>query len=229
MNIEYLSEGHLTTKRRITKSTWGRLAPDEARGDRLSIIDMGHSSLRRELMVDEVCLSEALLAGAIEVFETMIFMDIRESTPRDREASCNNSPRLGAEQHSKVNTFLGSITFTGDMKGCLGICCSVSCAKAIAQNMLGMAQTEELSEAEISDAIGEVANMVMGSFKSRVQETIGTLNVSIPTVVKGQSLDASVGENASKTVINVNIADEYAAELSLFYRREKIKKRIENA
>lgn len=56
-----------------------------------------------------------------------------------------------------------------------------------------MAQTEELSEAEISDAIGEVANMVMGSFKSRVQETIGTLNVSIPTIVKGQSLNASVG------------------------------------
>lgn len=84
-----------------------------------------------------------------------------------------------------------------------------------------MAQTEELSEVEISDAIGEVANMVMGSFKSRVQETIGTLNVSIPTIVKGQSLNVSVGENASKTVINVNIADEYAAELLLFYRREK--------
>ncbi len=87
-----------------------------------------------------------------------------------------------------------------------------------------MAQTEELSEVEISDAIGEVANMVMGSFKSRVQETIGTLNVSIPTIVKGQSLNVSVGENASKTVINVNIVDEYAAELSLFYRRKKKRK-----
>lgn len=87
-----------------------------------------------------------------------------------------------------------------------------------------MAQTEELSEVEISDAIGEVANMVMGSFKSRVQETIGTLNVSIPTIVKGQSLNVSVGENASKTVINVNIADEYAAELLLFYRRKKKRK-----
>ena len=172
------------------------------------------------MMVDEVCLSEALLAGAIEVFETMIFMDIRESTAQGQEASRESSSQDGAEQHLKGNTFLGSITFTGDMEGCLGICCSVPCARAIAQNMLGMAQTDELGEAEITDAIGEVANMVMGSFKSRVQKTAGNLNVSIPTVVKGRSLDASVGD-ASRTVINVNIADEYAAELSLLYRQEK--------
>ncbi len=173
------------------------------------------------MMVDEVCLSEALLAGATEVFETMIFMDIRQSTERDQEASCKSGSQDGAQQNANGNTFLGSITFTGDMEGCLGICCSVSCAKAIAQNMLGMAQTDELNEAEISDAMGEVANMVMGSFKSRVQETVGNLNVSIPTVVKGRSLDASMGEDASRTVINVNIADEHAAEFSLLYRQEK--------
>lgn len=157
------------------------------------------------MMVDEACLNEALLAGATEVFETMIFMDIRES--------------MEQEQHLKGNTFLGSITFTGDMEGCLGICCSVTCAKAIAQNMLGMTQTDELGEAEIADAIGEVANMVMGSFKSRVQETVGSLNVSIPTVVKGRALDASLGDHASRIVTNVNIADEYTAELSLLYRQ----------
>jgi len=172
------------------------------------------------MMVDEVCLNEALLAGATEVFETMIFMDIRQSTAQDQEASCESNSQDGSEQHLKGNTFLGSITFTGDMEGCLGICCSISCAKAIAQNMLGMAPTDELNEAEISDAIGEVANMVMGSFKSRVQETVGNLNVSIPTVVKGRSLDASVGEDAGRTVINVNIADQYDAEFSLLYRRE---------
>jgi chemotaxis protein CheX len=166
-------------------------------------------------MVDEACLSEALLAGATEVFETMIFMDVRESVEPYGEV------RDDGELHLKGNTFLGSITFTGDMEGCLGICCSVPCAKTIARNMLGMTQTEELDEAEVADAIGEVANMIMGSFKSRVQETVGSLNVSIPTVVKGRSLDASLGDHASRIVTNVNIADEYTAELSLLYRAEK--------
>lgn len=170
-------------------------------------------------MVEEVCLNEALIAGATEVFETMIFMDIRQSTQQDLAA--REGSQDGTKPHINGDTFLGSITFTGEMEGCLGICCSTPCAKAIAQNMLGMTQTDELNETDISDAIGEVANMVLGSFKSRVQNTVGNLNVSIPTVIKGRSLDARVGENTSRTVINVNIADEYAAELSLLYRWEK--------
>ena len=35
-------------------------------------------------MVDEMCLSEALLSGAKEVFETMIFMDLQECCEQDR-------------------------------------------------------------------------------------------------------------------------------------------------
>ncbi|MHC4507563.1 MAG: chemotaxis protein CheX [Planctomycetota bacterium] len=162
------------------------------------------------MMVDEVCLNEALLAGATEVFETMIFMDVRESSEQ--------------EEHPKGNTLLGSITFTGEMEGCLGICCSVSCAKAIAESMLGLTEVEELDEAEITDAIGEVANMVMGSVKSRIQETVGNLNVSIPTVVRGRSLDNSLGDHANPTrkiLMRLNIADEYAAELSLWYRQSQ--------
>ncbi|MHC4425098.1 MAG: chemotaxis protein CheX [Planctomycetota bacterium] len=155
-------------------------------------------------MVDEVCLNDALLTGATEVFETMIFMDINESSE---------------QQHNvEGDTLLGSITFTGDLEGCLAICCSVACARTIALNMLGMEQTEDLAEEEIADAMGEVANMVMGSVKSRIQETAGNLNVSIPTVVRGRKLDNSLRDHANKVSKKLNIADEYAAELSLLYR-----------
>ena len=161
-------------------------------------------------MVDEVCLNDTLLAGVKEVFETMIFMDVRGSDEQD--------------QHPKGNTLLGSITFTGDMEGCLGICCSVSGAKAIAQNMLGLTEAEDLSEEEITDAIGEVTNMVMGSVKSRIQDVVGCLNVSIPTVVRGRSLDNSLGDHGNpthKTLMKLNVADEYTAELSLCYRQSQ--------
>lgn len=161
-------------------------------------------------MVEEVCLNEALLAGITEVFETMIFMDVRESDEQDRPP--------------KGNTLLGSITFTGEMEGCLGICCSISVAKAIAQNILGLTEAEELSEAEITDAIGEVTNMVMGSVKSRIQDSVGSLSVSIPTVVRGRSLDNSLGDHGNptrKSFMRLNVADEYTAELSLWYRQSQ--------
>lgn len=154
-------------------------------------------------MIDQACFNDAMLGGAKEVFETMIFMDLEESSETD--------------QHIEGNALLGSITFTGSLEGCLTICCSVVSAKTIAANMLGMDPSEQLSEEEICDAIGEVANMVMGSVKSRLADSVGDLQVSIPSVVSGKNIVNSI-DGASEISINVNIADEYTAELSLLYK-----------
>jgi len=156
-------------------------------------------------MVDEVCITDVLLAGAKEVFETMIFMELEESSE--------------PEQKIEGDTLLGSITFKGDIEGCLAICCGVSCAKTIAANMLGMGPDEEISHGDICDAIGEVTNMVMGSVKAHLQDSVGNVEVSIPTVVSGRELENNLGDGASKVLIKVSIEDEYAVEFSLLYRK----------
>ena len=155
-------------------------------------------------MIEQTVLGDALLQGAKQVFETMIFMDMEKSSDSDLTLD-----------HSAL---LGSITFKGNMKGSLGICCDVSCAKAIAMNMLGIDDTEKISEGEICDAIGEVTNMIMGCFKLQVADAVGNLEVSIPMVVSGCELKNNLGEDALKVLIKVNIADEYIAELSLLYK-----------
>ena len=155
-------------------------------------------------MIDQICFNKALLEGAKEVFETMIFMAIEESSELD--------------QQIRDDALLGSITFKGDLEGCLAICCDVSCAKTIAANMLGTDSDEEISSEQINDAIGEVANMVMGSVKSRLYDNYSNIDVSIPSVVGGRELRNSLGDGADKILVKVNIEDEYAAELSLLYR-----------
>ncbi|RKY12296.1 MAG: hypothetical protein DRP65_01700 [Planctomycetota bacterium] len=155
-------------------------------------------------MIDQVCLSDALLEGAKEVFGTMIFMDIEESSEPD--------------QQIEGDALLGSITFMGDLEGCMAICCGDSCAKTIAANMLGMEPDDQISRDDINDAIGEVTNMVMGSVKARLNGTVGNLNVSIPTVVRGQKIENSLGDPENKVSVKVNIEDEYAAEFLLLYR-----------
>ena len=156
-------------------------------------------------MIDEVCFSAALLEGVKEVFETMIFMDIEESSE--------------PEEKIENDSLLGSITFQGEIEGCLGIRCGMPCAQTIAANMLGMDPGEEISQPEICDAIGEVSNMVLGSIKSRIQESAGELQVSIPTVVSGQNLENNLGEGASTILVKVNTGDEYVIELSFLYRK----------
>jgi chemotaxis protein CheX len=155
-------------------------------------------------MIDEICLNEALLGGAKEIFETMIFVNLEESSE--------------SEEIIEGDSLLGSITFKGGIEGCLAICCNMSCAKTIALNMLAMDPSDELSEAEISDAIGEVTNMVMGGVKSRILGAVGNLEVSIPMVTSGQGLQNSLGEGAIKALVKVKFENEYIAEMSILYR-----------
>ena len=70
----------------------------------------------------------------------------------------------------------------------------------------------------LNDAIGEVTNMVMGSVKARLNGTVGNLNVSIPTVVRGKKIENSLSDDASEVSIKVNIENEYVAEFLLLYR-----------
>jgi chemotaxis protein CheX len=155
-------------------------------------------------MVDEICLNDALLEGAKEVFETMIFMDMEKTSE--------------PEQQIEDDALLGTITFMGNLEGCLAICCSQACGKTIAANMLGTDSDEEIRRDDINDAIGEVTNMVMGSVKKRLQDRVGDVNVSIPSVVSGRKLENSLGDHANKILIKVNIEDKYIAEFSLLYR-----------
>ena len=154
-------------------------------------------------MIDEVCLNDALLASAEEVFKTMISANIE---------SCEN------DQNIEGDAFLGSITFRGSLEGCLTICCCVPCAKTIALNMLAMDPSEELSNEEICDALGEVTNMIMGSVKARLQNSKNNIAVSIPTVVSGRELQNSLGEGAIRTLVKVKVENEFIAELSMLYR-----------
>jgi CheY-specific phosphatase CheX len=155
-------------------------------------------------MLTATSFKDALLDGAKEVFETMVFMALAESEP--------DGPEIGEM------ALLGSITFKGDLEGCLTICCGETCARTIAGNMLGLDAGEELSEDGVSDALGELANMVMGAVKSRTQAGLGIMEVSIPSVVRGRELKNSLGEGTRKVVIKANIEEQYGAELSLMYR-----------
>jgi chemotaxis protein CheX len=155
-------------------------------------------------MIDEICFSAALLEGAKEVFETMIFIDLEESLEED--------------QQIEGDSLLGSITFTNGIEGCLAIRCSISCARIIAANMLGIDTPEEISEEDVCDALGEVTNMVMGSIKSRLQSNGSELLVSIPTVTRGQNLASSLGNRAGKILLKVNTEDEDIIEFSFLYR-----------
>lgn len=158
-------------------------------------------------MIDQVCLNEVFLDSAREIFETMIFMDLMEADDPD--------------QTIEGSSVLGSITFKGDMEGCLAFCCATDCAQTITMNMLGIDDVDEISDDDTSDAIGEICNMIMGCVKKRLHDTCSNIELSIPLVVNGRELRNNLGEGAKEVMEKVVIEDEFPCELSLLYREKK--------
>lgn len=157
-------------------------------------------------MMRAASVGDAVFDSAKEVFDSMIFMPI-EATD-------------AASAAMEDAAFLATITFSGQIKGCFGLCLGQTGARATAAGMLCLEDPEELHENDVVDAVGEIANMVMGGIKTRLQEEIRDLEISIPSVIHGRQLMHRPGEGATRIAVPVRIGGEHAAELSLLYRHE---------
>lgn len=159
-------------------------------------------------MIEQMTIDQNMLDAAREVFETMIFMDI--------EASADANPPIDG------TTLLGSITFRGSLEGCLTICLSEACARVIAANMLGIDNPNEVDEMAIADAIGEVANMTMGSVKHRIQNIYTDIQVSIPTVIAGKQLYPKPGPDFNRSAISTTLDETYPVTFTLFFKQNSL-------
>ena len=154
-------------------------------------------------MIEQICVTETLLEAAKEVFETMIFMSIEKAS--DQEAKLEGV------------MFLGTITFKGGIEGCLSLALEEACGIAVARSMLCMEPEDQIGDEDLADAIGEVANMIMGSVKTRLQDVVANIEISIPTVICGRILKNSMADCSIKATLKAKI-DEFDAELCFLCR-----------
>lgn len=149
-------------------------------------------------MVDENILAESLWESAAEAFETTVMMDIERCQP-------DNAAENEAEA---ANCFIsGSITFTGPLEGAVVLNCIDQTARALARSMMMMEEDEEIEEAEVQDALGEITNLLTGGLKSRLLDSVGDIEISVPTVVCGRNVKPSVGISSQKTCICAKAGD----------------------
>ncbi len=154
-------------------------------------------------MISTIINKDILLNAARDIFGTMIFLDIHEG-PDVRVPMCHCS-------------LLGIVTFTGDTEGCLGFRLDTVGARTVAASMLGMDDPDALSNRDVSDAIGEVTNMLMGCTKTALQDQFSAMRMSIPTVIKGYDIECHLRKKEILVSVGILIANQFPAELSLLY------------
>jgi chemotaxis protein CheX len=126
-------------------------------------------------LIDQKTIVEMLRRATGEVLTTMLNME-----PRVEEAYTEH-PAQGSSQ--------GVVSFVG-LAGsqCVGagsLHCSSEAACRLASRLL-MSELEAVDD-EVLDAFGELTNMIIGNFKNDVEERMGPMGLSIPTVIFGRN------------------------------------------
>jgi len=81
----------------------------------------------------------------------------------------------------------GMVGLAGELCGVLTLRCGKASAGKIACHMLGVAEDEAAAQA--TDAVGEICNMVAGSFKAKIAGLEDKCMLSVPTVISGDSYE----------------------------------------
>ena len=115
----------------------------------------------------------AFLEGTLNVLKTMAFVEPKPGKPYLKKDSLANGDVSGI------------IGLTGSATGSMALSFSEGSILKIVSNMLG----EEIKEinGDITDAVGEITNMVSGSARKELEPLGLNILAAIPTVVSGKS------------------------------------------
>jgi chemotaxis protein CheX len=121
----------------------------------------------------DVKIINAFLEGTISVLKTMAFVEPKAGSPYIKK---------DASAHGDISGIIG---LAGSFRGSLALSFSTPCILTIVSNMLGE-QITQLND-EITDAVGEITNMVSGAARKNMEGNGLTVNASLPTVICGSN------------------------------------------
>jgi chemotaxis protein CheX len=104
-----------------------------------------------------------------EVFEIML--------------GCRVKPMTKAENTTTAGGWTAMVGLAGALCGILTFTCDPKTAREVAAAMVGPEIAD--SEEQVSDALGEICNMIAGNFKNKLSSTDEACMLSVPTVIKG--------------------------------------------
>jgi chemotaxis protein CheX len=119
-------------------------------------------------------LSESVRKAAADVFSMMLGMEAKPLPYR-----------VDAEPETAKGGILALIGFSGTWNGTSTVGCSPAMACRIADALFMTTHTSV--EDEVLDAVAELTNMILGNVKTDLEDELGPMALSIPTVIYGKN------------------------------------------
>jgi chemotaxis protein CheX len=143
----------------------------------------------------EPILFRTMRRAVAEVFSTMLQVEIAEGESGTEDCT--------PDANDGVVSFIG---LTGAWAGTGSLTCTPVLACRICSQML-MSETLSVNE-DVLDAVAELTNMIIGSVKSEIEEHLGPLGLSIPTVVFGRNFRTKSTGSTKWVVMRFRWQDE---------------------
>jgi chemotaxis protein CheX len=140
-------------------------------------------------------LVNSMSQATCQVFSTMLGMEVQVS-----------ETLMETGMPEATDGLVSFIGLAGAWAGTGSLTCSKALGCRICSQML-MTETESIDE-EVLDAVAEITNMVIGSVKTDLEELIGPLGLSIPTVVFGRNFTTKSGGSTDWIVVRFQCEDE---------------------
>ena len=121
----------------------------------------------------DVKLINPFITATTNVLETMAFTKSQAGKPYLKKDDA---------AHGDVS---GVIGFTGETNGTVSVTVDESCILKIVSNMFGEEMTEINNE--ITDAVGEITNMISGQARKELEEMGKLFHGAIPSVISGKN------------------------------------------
>jgi chemotaxis protein CheX len=139
--------------------------------------------------------------AATEVFTTMLGIE-----PQPGDAYTNSAASLNS------NGVVSLVGLAGSWVGTGSISCSAHCACLMAGQLM-MSEYDSVND-EVLDAMAEVTNMIIGNVKTFLEEHLGPLGLSIPTVIYGRNFCSRTVGQQDWTIVPF-VAGEERIEIQL--------------
>lgn len=140
-------------------------------------------------------IGEAIRQATLEVFSMMLATPVEPGATTVTKAAQPGQPDPES-YHPGVVAVLG---MTGEWAGSGQLSCAPEFACRIASRML-QAEYAAVDE-EVLDAVAEVANMIVGNVKNMLEERLGPMALSTPTIVFGPEFATRIAGNPDRVMV----------------------------
>lgn len=129
--------------------------------------------------ISDELIERSIAKGVAEVLETMAQAKVT-SAGRTIDPPLHSQPENLTGKH-----LVASVGFVGDLQGIINIHFDNEVAIQLSSSMLGMPPEEVAAQDVLSDATGEMTNMIVGVFKNALGDVGFVCKLTIPTIIYG--------------------------------------------